>query len=96
MCCIIYLAAKEREKAEKAQKLAQQKKAAEATSRLSSAGPTPKKGQPSGSKKSGTSTPLRGKDAQALDLSALNLKDVDEAVEAEEPPPKVTIAREKV
>ncbi|GJE84935.1 EF Tu GTP binding domain-containing protein [Phanerochaete sordida] len=42
------------------------------------------------------STPLRGKDAQSLDLSGLNLMQDDDAVQADEPPPKITIAREKV
>ena len=92
----IYLAAKEREKAEKAQKLAQQKQAAEAASRLSAASSTSKKGTAHGGKKSGTSTPLRGKDAKSLDLSGLNLTEAEESTPVEEPPPKITIAREKV
>ncbi|KAJ3484999.1 hypothetical protein NLI96_g5250 [Meripilus lineatus] len=81
-------AAKEREKA---QRLAQQKKAAEANARLPSAPPTPKKS----AKKSGTSTPVRGADPRMLDLAALNLTAKEEVV-VEEPPPKITIAREKV
>ena len=90
----IYVAAKEREKVEKAQKLVQQKKAAEATSRLPSAAPTPKKGSNSGGKKSGTSTPFHGTDPRQLDLSGLNLNPENEVIQ--EPPPKMTMAREKV
>ena len=84
------------EKVEKAQKLAQQKQAAEATSRLSSAAPTPKKGSGSGAKKSGTSTPSRVTDARQLDLSALNLNPEESPRQLDEPPPKMTMAREKV
>lgn len=89
----INVAAKEREKA---QKLAQQKKAAETTSRLQSAAPTPKKGSSSGGKKSGISTPLRGTDARQLDLSGLNLNIGNDTMQPEEPPPKMTMARESV
>ncbi|THH33638.1 hypothetical protein EUX98_g505 [Antrodiella citrinella] len=84
--------AKEREKVEK---LAQQKKSAETSSRASSAPGTPKK---SAAKllKSGTSTPLRGgTDIRQLDMSALNLTPEDSAP-VDEPPPKITIARENV
>lgn len=78
--------------------MAQQKKAAEASSRVSSAPGTPKK---SVAKllKSGTSTPTParggGADIRQLDLSALNLTS-NEAAPMDEPPPKITIAREKV
>ncbi|TCD66818.1 Hsp70 suppressor, GTPase facilitates ribosomal subunit dissociation [Steccherinum ochraceum] len=86
---------------EKAEKLAQQKKAAEASSRAASAPGTPKKSaarlMKSGASTPGTSTPLRGggPDVRSLDLSALNLT-AKESVPEEEPPPKITIAREKV
>lgn len=73
--------------------MAQQKKAAETSARLPSVPPTPKK---SGiAKRSGTSTPVRGADPRMLDLAALNLTAREEVV-VEEPPPKITIAREKV
>ena len=88
---VIYSAAKEREKA---QKLAQQKKAAEASSRLSSGNSSQKKG--SGSKKSGIATPLRSTDARILDLSALNIGPEEAVQVVDEPPPKMTIAREKI
>lgn len=84
---IIYLAVKEREKA---QKLADQKKFAEASSKLPAAS---KKG---GIKKSGTATPSKSTDARQLDLSALNLDASDGGPVFDEPPPKITIAREKV
>ncbi len=71
--------------------MAQQKKAAEASSRLPSG--TPKKG---GSKKTGTATPVKSTDARALDLSGLNIGAQEEAPVVDEPPPKMTIAREKV
>ena len=52
----------------------------------------------SGASTPGTSTPLRGgtADIRQLDLSALNLTPTQESVPVEEPPPKITIAREKV
>lgn len=79
--------------------MAQQKKAAEMTSRVVSAPGTPKKSaaklMKSGASTPGTSTPTRGgTDIRQLDLSALNL--TTEAPVMEEPPPKITIAREKV
>ncbi|KAL4241371.1 hypothetical protein ABKN59_000306 [Abortiporus biennis] len=77
---------------EKALKLAQQKKAAEDSARLQSAPNTPKK---AGSKKTGTATPIRSTDAQQLDLAGLNLTD-ERSSNVDEPPPKITIAREKV
>ena len=98
---IIILAAKEREKA---QKLATQKRIAEAsstaTSRTASPTGTPLKG-PKGLKKSkpGTSTPLRvptrSVDQGQFDISALNLGEKDEDSVFEEPP-KTSIAKEKV
>lgn len=86
----IYLAAKEREKAEK---LAQQKKAAEASTRLPSTPSSVKKG---GQKKSGISTPVRSTDAEQLDLAGLNLNSEPRTPPIDEPPPRITIAREKV
>lgn len=98
---IIILAAKEREKA---QKLATQKRIAEAsstaTSRTASPTGTPLRG-PKGLKKSksGTSTPLRvptrSDDQGQFDISALNLGEKDEDSVFEEPP-KTSIAKEKV
>lgn len=92
---LIYLAAKEREKAEK---LALQKKAAEAGVRLPSTPSTPKKASGSGGKKSEIATPVRPADARQLDLSALNLNTPDLAAgpPVDEPMPKITLAREKV
>lgn len=90
------LAAQERKAAkerDKALKLAQQKKVAESSSRLSTAPSTPKKA--SKSLKSGTSTPVRA-DPRQLDISALNLTSKEDEVPMDEPPPKITIAREKV
>ncbi|PSR73485.1 hypothetical protein PHLCEN_2v10777 [Hermanssonia centrifuga] len=87
-------AAREREKA---QKLAMQKKAAEVNARLSS-GPTRKKGAGSSDKAAGTPISKPAPDTQQqLDISALNL-DTPEGTETppDEPPPKITIAREKV
>lgn len=79
--------------------MAQQKKAAEASSRVSSAPGTPRKSAAkllkSGTSTPGASTPRGGTDIRQLDLSALNLT-TQESVPAEEPPPKITIAREKV
>jgi hypothetical protein len=87
--------AKEREKKEKAERLVAQKKSAEARS----APTTPKKAG-KGGKASGTVTPMRkvaaaGVDPIKLDLEGLNLGERGEAVR-DEPPPKMTIAREKV
>lgn len=90
----IYLAAKEREKAEKAEKLAQQKKAAEASARLPGTPSSAKKG---GQKRSGTSTPVRPTDAGQLDLAGLNLNSPEpRSPIVDEPPPKITVSREKV
>ena len=68
--------------------MAQQKKAAEANARLPA---TPKKG---GQKKGGMSTPLRSVDAGQLDLAGLNLDTPEPPID--EPPPKITVSREKV
>ncbi|KAK7060217.1 hypothetical protein VNI00_000982 [Paramarasmius palmivorus] len=46
--------------------------------------------------KSGVSTPRKGVDQQALDLSALNLTEKEEKPAVEEPPPKLTYEREKL
>ena len=70
-------------------KLAQQKKAAEATTKLTA---TSKKG--TGAKKSGTSTPVRSTDSRQLDIAALNLED-EYKPPVDEPPPKISVAREK-
>ena len=78
--------------------MAQQKKAAESSSRLSSAPPTPKKVGIVGAKKSGTATPVRGKTVEELDLAGLNLT-VGAGLKTppvEEPPPRVAMAREKL
>lgn len=72
--------------------MAEQKKIAEASSRLPSGASTPKKG---GTKKSGTDTPRKA-DARLLDLAALNITSEESAPLVDEPPPKITIAREKV
>ena len=49
------------------------------------------------SKKSGSSTPVRGVDPRHLDLSALNLTPRDEESEViEEEPPKMSFAKEKL
>ncbi|KAF7800114.1 hypothetical protein EIP86_011359 [Pleurotus ostreatoroseus] len=86
--------AKEREKAEKAEKLAQQKKAAEASARLPGTPSSAKKG---GQKRSGTSTPVRPTDAGQLDLAGLNLDSPEpRSPIVDEPPPKITVSREKV
>lgn len=95
--CIILLftAAKEREKA--------QKRAIGLASASSSRPPsvmntpTKKKSGPA-SKKSGSSTPIRGLsiDQRQLDLSGLNLTRDDSADNVDEPPPKITFAREKL
>lgn len=69
----------------------QQKKVAESSSRLPSAPSTPRKA----GKKSGTNTPVR-LDTRQLDLAALNLNIKEDEPLPEEPPPKITIAREKV
>ncbi|KAK7695564.1 hypothetical protein QCA50_000200 [Cerrena zonata] len=79
-------AAKEKEKQDKALKLAQQKKAAEATSKLTQ---NVKKG--TGAKRSGTSTPY----PRQLDIAALNLED-EYKPPVDEPPPKISVSREKV
>ncbi len=74
-----------------------QKKAAEVNARLSS-GPTRKKGAGSSDKAAGTPISKPAPDTQQqLDISALNL-DTPEGAETppDEPPPKITIAREKV
>ncbi|CAL1701559.1 unnamed protein product [Somion occarium] len=81
-------AAKEREKAEK---LAQQKKAAEASAKL----PPAKPKKATGAKLSGASTPVRSTDIRQLDLAGLNLDD-ETVLPIDEPPPKITVAREKV
>ncbi|KAG5644568.1 hypothetical protein DXG03_008142 [Asterophora parasitica] len=88
--------AKEREKAlKKAAGLA-----SASSSRPPSALSTPMKKKPSGpgAKKSGSSTPLRGAglDARQLDLSALNLTRDDGPDTSQEPPPKITFARDKL
>lgn len=59
--------------------------------------PTKKKSGPV-SKKSGSSTPIRGSsiDQRQLDLSGLNLTRDDSADNVDEPPPKITFAREKL
>lgn len=90
-------AAKDREKAEK---LAAQKKVAEASSRAASPAPSypTKKGTPKGGKKAGSAgTPLKKSvvDQRDLDMQGLNLGDKEEDV-VDEPPPKMSLAREKV
>ena len=101
-----FIAAKEREKAEKAAKLAQQKRAAEASARVpSSSTPSSKKGGSghgngnggSSAKKGGIVTPVRAKTAEQLDLAGLNLNLTEGARSPQEDVvPKVTMAREKV
>ena len=100
--CEYYLAAKEREKA---QKLAAQKKAAEAQAMSRAASravsPTPKSPKVVKSTKSGTATPARkGSGSAALeqrniDLTALGFGADDKALIYEEPP-KIALAHEKV
>lgn len=91
---VIYLAAKEREKA---QKLAQQKKLAEASSRLTATPPSSKKASGAGTKKSGTATPVRTLDSREIDISGLNLRATgDGGPPIDDPPPKIAIAREKL
>lgn len=82
-----FSAAKEKEKAAK---LAAQKAQAAAKA---SAGPKKKAATPA----SGTATPVRRgtADAQQLDIAGLNLQSKEEPV-ADEPPPKLSMAREKV
>ncbi|VDC01160.1 unnamed protein product [Peniophora sp. CBMAI 1063] len=87
-------AIKEREKKEKAEKLAAQKRAAEAASSTS----TPKR-RVGKLPASGAATPVRRMGASidqgALDMAGLNLQETDEPVK-DEPPPKMTLAKEKV
>ena len=99
----IFIAAKEREKAEKRAKQFASAPSSAATSRatspipgLSSPGKSRRgaKGTPKGS---GVNTPIRfggGIDQRQLDMSGLNISPVDEKVFEELP--KMTIAREKV
>ncbi|TFY80059.1 hypothetical protein EWM64_g3953 [Hericium alpestre] len=96
------IAAKEKEKA---QKLAAQRKIAESVSRSAptSRAASPVRGAPvkgaKGIKKVGPSTPLRGKvgavDQRQLDIAGLNLETKEEP-QVEEPPPKMSLAKEKV
>ena len=82
----IYLAAKEREKAGK---LAQQKKIAEASAKVT-------KKNPSGLPKPASVT-SRTVDSRELDLSALNIQPSEEnRQQVDEPPPKIAIARERL
>lgn len=77
--------------------MAQQKQAAGTSTRVPSTPPTPKRAGNNGAKKGGTSTPIRSTDASQLDLAALNLNTPREPqTPPDEPPPKITMAREKV
>lgn len=93
-----YIAAKEKEKAAKlaAQKLAAVS-AANSRAATPSGTPTKKKGSSAVGRVSGTATPAkqRSTDQQQLDISGLNLNsETAAAVVADEPPPKVSFARE--
>ncbi|EPQ59652.1 hypothetical protein GLOTRDRAFT_103641 [Gloeophyllum trabeum ATCC 11539] len=90
-------AAKQREKAEK---LAQQKKAAEASARAPSPAVKAPARKKAGAGATSTAMPLHknatATDQRDLDMSGLNLKDEDEGPVVDEEPPKITIAREKL
>jgi hypothetical protein len=94
-----YAATKAREKAEKAEKLAQQKAAA-AHAAKSPKTPSKKLTAPGAGITSGTSTPTKRKGPlitqRELDMAGLNLGDETPPRSAEEPPPKLAMAREKL
>lgn len=93
---LYYVAAKEREKA---QKRSEQSQSAD-VSRTASPVPKGKKNAIATklTMKSGTSTPARGigVDHRMIDLSALNLTEVEEQVVVTEEIPKASFAREKL
>ena len=96
-----FIAAKEREKAQKlAQKTASQASTpviSRATSPVNT--PAKKKLGKTTQKGSGASTPIRfggGMDQRQLDMSALNISSIGDEEKAFEEPPKMALAREKV
>lgn len=91
---LYYVAAKEREKA---QKRSEQSQSAD-VSRTASPVPKGKKNAIATklTMKSGISTPARGIDHRMIDLSALNLTEVEEQVVFSEEIPKASFAREKL
>lgn len=90
-----FVAVKEREKIQKkAVASSSSRPASGMNTPKNSSNSTPKKGVPS--KKSGSSTPIRGVDPRHLDLSALNLTPRAERDDVVDEPPKVTFARERL